>query len=100
MDSNDRTQLEKKREYYRNQFFILGLEIILYFAAPAALGIFLGKTLDKKFGTGHIFLIMSLAVAYVISWAIFYVRYRHIKKNLRDVNEQLSSQEVTKDKLI
>lgn len=89
----EKQNLYKNREYYRNQFFMLGLELIVYFGAPAALGVFLGKKLDFHLGTGPLFLVICLVVAYIISWFIFSLRLRHIKRKLAESNEEISALE-------
>jgi F0F1-type ATP synthase assembly protein I len=92
-DLQKEQELKKKREFYRNQFFVMGLEIIVYFALPAVLGILLGKKLDAYFGTEFVFVLISLAVAYVLSWTIFLFRLRHVKKKLAETKESLKREE-------
>ncbi len=88
----DQKDLHKKRESYRNQFFVLGLEIIAYFAAPAVLGVFLGKKIDSVYGTDPIFLLVCLGASYVFSWTIFLWRLGRVKKGLDDTNKEIKKQ--------
>jgi len=88
----DNIDLHKKRESYRNQFFILGLEIIAYFALPAVLGVLLGKKIDSVYGTEPVFLLVSLGVSYVLSWSIFFWRLGRVKKGLADTNKEIKKQ--------
>lgn len=70
--------LKKENEKYSNRVFFFGFEVIAYFAVPAVLGVLLGKYLERVHDIS--ITIPILFGTYILSWIIFIVRYRSLRK--------------------
>jgi len=74
-------ELKKKREAQINGIFILMIEIAFIFALPAIGAIILGRTLDQ--GHTGLYTFILLILAFVISWIITVLIYKHKTQKLQ-----------------
>ncbi len=82
-------ELKARRERYRNKAFVMMLEVAVIFGLPAALAFFGGRALDRRYGGGHKYLFILLAVAYISSWVIVFWRYRSLKREVERVDQAI-----------
>lgn len=59
-------------------------ENIIIFAAPAAAAIFIGRHYDA--------LVLSLSIAFVFSWIIFFVSYREVLRKVNSVEDKIKAE--------
>ncbi|MBP6925578.1 MAG: hypothetical protein KBC22_00760 [Candidatus Pacebacteria bacterium] len=76
MEDKKNTTLE--RQQYTTRLFYFSFEILAYFAVPAVLTVLLGKYLKNNHALD--ITIPLLFVSYIVSWIIFAVRYRSLRK--------------------
>lgn len=82
-------ELKARRERYRHKAFVMMLEVAVIFGLPAAVAFFGGKSVDQKYGGGHKFLFIFLAIAYIFSWVIIFWRYRKLKREIDAVDQAI-----------
>ncbi len=82
-------ELKARRERYRHKAFVMMLEVAVIFGLPAAVAFFGGKAVDQRYGGGHKFLFIFLAIAYIFSWVIVFWRYRKLKREVDAVDQAI-----------
>lgn len=65
---------------------MLALSIAGVFAVPAIIGALIGRFFDKRYGTGEMWTIILLFVAFLISWILVIVAYKRSEKRLKSQN--------------
>lgn len=81
--------LVKKRDALRHRMFLLILEVALWFGIPAFGAFFLGNFLDDKRGGGHMYLIIFLITAFVLSWIAIIWRTNTLSKKLAEAEKEV-----------
>jgi hypothetical protein len=81
--------LERRQEHYRSKAFRLVIEIAFIFGVPTAAAYFGGRALDRAFDTEQTLLLVSLGVAFVLSWTVLVVRWRKLDRALKEVDRQV-----------
>ena len=82
-------ELKKQQDAHITKIFWFGLQISFIFAIPAVLGVLLGKTLDRIFGSGNYATIITLAFTFLFSWALVIVMYSRLNKKLKEVGRRI-----------
>ena len=59
-------------------FAKLGLQIAYIFGIPVIVAAVAGVNLDKHYRTGKMITLILLAIAFVLSWTIFIIKYKKI----------------------
>jgi uncharacterized membrane protein len=97
-NESDIKNLKEKREYWRTKVFWLLLEIAFIFGIPAALGYFLGRFIQSKYGAGNDIFVLILGATFILSWVIVIIRYKQVKRNLDAVDKEIARQVGTEKK--
>lgn len=72
----------KAAREHRSKAFRLAFEMIFVFGIPAAIAVFGGGYLDERFNTGSTITLVGLALAFIISWIIVFVRVRAFSQSM------------------
>jgi len=86
-------QLKKRRDFYQQQAFYTMFKILFIFGIPAAIAFFVGSYFDEKYGRQHLFVLISLAISFVLSWVVMFFVYRDLNKKMKQVEEDIQSLE-------
>jgi hypothetical protein len=84
--------LKKRQEYYRAKAFRMIIEIAFIFGIPAAVAFWGGRQLDEMFQTGKTLQLISLAVAFAVSWVILLVKWKKLDRQLRTIDEDIKKE--------
>jgi uncharacterized membrane protein (DUF485 family) len=76
-----------------DKFFYASLVNIPLFAVPAFSALFLGKFLDKKFGTDKMITLGLLLLSAVISWVLVLRNNKKINKEYREIRKGMEDKE-------
>lgn len=86
-----RAQMSKKT----TGAFWLALHITLIFAIPAIIGAYVGIYFDNLYETGRGITIAILLVTFASSWAITVIKYKKVKKELKEIEDQIKEEKKT-----
>ncbi len=90
MENNqEKKDIYKEREKYRQRAFFMMLEVGIILAVPAFVALFLGKYLDKTNQTGNTLTMIFLAVAFVLSWVIIIRKYIKFNKKIKEIDRKI-----------
>lgn len=64
---------------------------IFVFLVPAGLAVVVGQYLDSRHHSGKLWTIISLAIAFVLSWLIIWRRYVGFRQSVRQVKANQST---------
>lgn len=84
--------LKRTREGYKAKAFRLMVEMAFIFGLPAIGAYFGGRALDLRFNTGKLYLLILLAVAFILSWTLVILIVRKLNRELRDVDARIKSE--------
>ena len=88
-NSQDKKDIYKEREKYRQKAFLMMLEVGIILAVPAFLALFLGKYLDKNYQTGNSVTLILLAVAFILSWVIIIRKYIKFNRKIKEIDKKI-----------
>jgi len=90
MENNqNKKDIYKEREKYRQKAFFMMLEVGIILAVPAFLALFLGKYLDKNNQTGHTLTLILLGLAFILSWVIIVRKYIKFNKKIKEIDKKI-----------
>jgi uncharacterized membrane protein len=72
--NEDNNKLNKSQD----SIYRLAGSIALIFAVPVIIAAFVGTRLDAQYFTGRRYTLIFMAIAFVLSWALFIRKYRKI----------------------
>ncbi len=100
MSSDEHKDTMARQEEFRRKTVKAMIEIAFVFGVPAFVALFIGKRLDATYGTGKMWLLISLAVAFVSSWIVVIRMYVRLSKEARKVDDSVGKmrEEQGKDK--
>ena len=90
--------LVKKRDALRHRMFLLILEIAFWFGIPAFGAFFLGNYMDGRRGDGHMYLIIFLIIAFVLSWIAILWRIKTLTAKLTEAEKEVREAKTLADK--
>ncbi len=79
--------LKESREVARKKIYALAFEIFVIFGLPAALALGIGKFFDLSRGLQ----VTLLVPAFVLSWVIFFQKFKKISGEIKDLNEKIKN---------
>lgn len=82
-------ELKKQRDAHTTKIFWLGLQIIIIFGVPVAIGAIVGTKVDAAYDTGRKITAVLLAITFVFSWFLVIMKYRRLNKKLAEINEAI-----------
>jgi uncharacterized membrane protein YciS (DUF1049 family) len=89
MESN-LADFKNQREIYRHQAFKMMLEIGFIIAIPAIVAFFIGRHFDTGASAkNQIYTLISLAVAFGLSWAIIIYKYIKFNKRAKAIDKKI-----------
>lgn len=88
MDSKDRTDLENNYARLQTRAFSVVIEIVFIFGLPALLAVWIGGMLSE----GNTATYILLAVAFILSWVILFVRIKAISNRLQEMRKRLEEE--------
>ena len=88
-NDQDKKDIYKEREKYRQRAFFMMLEVGIILAVPAFLALFLGKYLDKSNQTGDTITLILLGIAFILSWAIIIRKYIKFNKKIKEIDRKI-----------
>ena len=90
MSSSELEKLKDSKEIYRNKAFSMMLEIGVIIAIPAVVAFFVGKHFDgQTSGNDKIYTLISLGVAFVLSWTIIIYKYIRFDKKVKAIDKKI-----------
>ncbi len=88
-ENQDKKNIYKERERYRQKAFFMMLEVGVILAVPAFLALFLGKYLDKNNQTGNAITLILLGLAFVLSWVIIIRKYIKFNRKIKEIDKKI-----------
>lgn len=92
MDENGKSELENKYARLQTRAFSIVIEIIFIFGLPALLAVWIGGLLSDEKTTTYIL----LAIAFILSWVILFLRIKAINTRLKEMQERLQKEKQEK----
>jgi len=88
-ENQDKKDIYKERERYRQRAFFMMLEVGIILAVPAFLALFLGKYLDKNNQTGNTITLILLGLAFILSWVVIIRKYIKFNKKIKEIDQKI-----------
>jgi ABC-type anion transport system duplicated permease subunit len=88
-DSQNKKDVYKERERYRQKAFLMMLEVGVIIAIPAFVALFLGQYLDKNSQVERNYTLILLFLSFILSWAIIIRKYIVFSKKAKEVDEKI-----------
>ncbi len=85
-------ELTRTREKYRSRAFGLAIGIIFLFGVPALGAFFGGRALDRLYSSGNRYQLILLGIAFVLSWTIFFMRWRVLDRELQAADKAIAEE--------
>jgi uncharacterized membrane protein (DUF485 family) len=96
-DIQDKKDIYKEREKYRQKAFLMMLEVGAIIAIPAFVALFLGQYIDKNSQTEKNYTFILLFASFIISWIIIIKKYITFNKKAKEVDEKIKKLKENKD---
>lgn len=87
--------LKNKQESIRTKTFVLMLEMIVIFGAPAFVAALLGKQIDLYYNSGKVGTFITLGCAFLFSWFLVIRKYIKLNRELRDINQKIYDSKIS-----
>lgn len=91
IDSQNKKDVYKEREIYRQKAFLMMLEVGVIIAIPAFVALFLGQYLDKNSQAERNYTLILLFVSFILSWIIIIRKYIAFNKKAKEVDEKIKN---------
>lgn len=88
-NNTEKKQAYKERERYRQQAFLMMLQVAVIIALPAFAAFFLGKYLDQSNPDSKTWTTVLLVVSFFLSWAIIIAKYIKFNKKVKEVDKKI-----------
>jgi len=85
--------LARRRERLMNKAFVMMLQVLVVFAVPGLIGVFLGKWIDKTYDVWPWGSLIASAIAIVLSWAVIIKMYKKLKRDFAQLEKEEKEQE-------
>jgi len=85
--------LAERRERLMNKAFVMMLQVLVVFAVPGLIGVFLGRWIDRTYETGSFGSLIASAVAIVLSWAVIIKMYKKLKRDFAQLEKEEKEEE-------
>jgi F0F1-type ATP synthase assembly protein I len=89
IDSQNKKDVYKERERYRQKAFLMMLEVGVIIAIPAFVALFLGQYLDKNSQTEKNYTLILLFVSFIASWAVIIRKYIVFSRKAKEIDEKI-----------
>lgn len=87
MEEENKKILEERRSVARKKIHTLAFEIFVIFGFPAGLSLGIGKFLNLSMGLR----VALLVPAFILSWVIFFLKFKKISGEIKDLNEKIKN---------
>lgn len=85
---NKREDIQKRKDALIHKTFIKALHVLVVFGLPAFIAVFLGAWLNANTGIAPYGRVITLSLAFVISWALIIRMYKKMAADFKSLQEE------------